>query len=557
MSTNNPTIAALLAKVAAKKAATATATATATAHQQPEQQQSSKYQFYNQYGELISYNAEQTALLDLTEKGESCVLLGAAGTGKTTCMRGVIELLSQDARIPAFNNVVHKHLPSSGVPGIICVSFTRRAVTNLKRAMPDHMKDNCITIHKALEYEPVYYEIEDPVTRVVKTTMRFEPARHAHNPLPNDIKVVIIDEASMVSTTLFEQLKAALPHKVQYIFLGDLNQLPPVFDTAILGYKILELPVIELTQVYRQALESPIIKYATSIRQGQEFHLPEKLHEDTSASVHGGIATFHPWKKALSSDNAMLTTAKFFQTALEHGGYSPEEDMILTPYNKAYGTIEINKHIANFLARKAGSVVYEVIAGFNKHYFRVGDKVMYNREDAVITAITRNAMYRGKLPQEASDKLDYWGTYDTEEESHHIQDTELDDIDTFLSATVSSEDDERVNAASHIITIKMSDSDKEVTLDAAAEINALDLGYALTVHKSQGSEWRKVFVVLHRSQATMLFRELLYTAITRARHELYVICEKDTFQKGVRSQRIKGNTLAEKAEYFKGKLAAV
>jgi len=82
------------------------------------------------------------------------------------------------------------------------------------------------------------------------------------------------------------------------------------------------------------------------------------------------------------------------------------------------------------------------------------------------------------------------------------------------------------------------------------------LGYCLTVHKAQGSEWRKVFFVTHQSHATMLQRELLYTAVTRAKEELYVICEPETFTNGIRSQRVKGNTLAEKAEYFKGRAQA-
>lgn len=117
-------------------------------------------------------------------------------------------------------------------------------------------------------------------------------------------------------------------------------------------------------------------------------------------------------------------------------------------------------------------------------------------------------------------------------------------------------DGEKVNQASHIITIEMADSGTEINLETAADLNALLLGYALTVHKSQGSEWRKVFFLLHNSHATMIQRELLYTGVTRAKEELYIICEPDTFTKGILGQRIKGNTLAEKAEYFKGKLEA-
>jgi exodeoxyribonuclease V alpha subunit len=111
-----------------------------------------------------------------------------------------------------------------------------------------------------------------------------------------------------------------------------------------------------------------------------------------------------------------------------------------------------------------------------------------------------------------------------------------------------------VNNASHIITVEMNDSGTVVKIDKAGDINSLLLGYCLTIHKSQGSEWRKVFIMLHQSHATMIQRELLYTAVTRAKEELYIICEPDSFVNGIRSQRIKGNTLAEKAEYFKGKV---
>ena len=85
-------------------------------------------------------------------------------------------------------------------------------------------------------------------------------------------------------------------------------------------------------------------------------------------------------------------------------------------------------------------------------------------------------------------------------------------------------------------------------------MNSIVMAYALTVHKSQGSEWRKVFFILHQSHNTMIQRELMYTACTRAREELYVICEPDSFEKGITGQRIRGNTLTEKAQFFKGKL---
>ena len=465
-----------------------------------------------------------------------------------------MEKLIREKHIPPINEV-HKHLPYS-TPAIVAVSYTRRAVMNLKKAMPPELQDNCITIHKLLEYQPVFYEVFDELSGEYKKTMRFEPARHAGNPLPRNIKTIIIDESSMVSVDLFHKIWIALenPFSVQFIFLGDIQQLPPVFGSAILGYKMLSLTTVELTQVYRQALESPIIRLAHRILSGNGIPHTEFAEWNTP-----GKLKLHPWKKRINSDSALLTVAAFFKSAYDSSHYSPQEDMILIPFNKACGTDELNKHIANHIARKKGLTTYEVIAGYNKHYFSVGEKILYEKEDATIVGIRRNPTYAGNWPQSPSPHLNYWGHLDESSEESELETaTEIDteseaDIDAMLSSLAADVED-RVRECSHILTIQMNDSDREIEVKTAAEVNALILAYALTVHKSQGSEWRKVYVILHQSHNTMIQRELLYTACTRAREELYVICEPDSFQRGVSSQRIRGNTLAEKAEFFKGKL---
>jgi ATP-dependent exoDNAse (exonuclease V) alpha subunit len=104
-------------------------------------------------------------------------------------------------------------------------------------------------------------------------------------------------------------------------------------------------------------------------------------------------------------------------------------------------------------------------------------------------------------------------------------------LEFLLESAANTSDEDRVKTASHIVRLRMIDTDEEVELESASELNALILGYALTVHKAQGSEWRKVFLVFHQSHATMILRELLYTGVTRAREELYVICEPETFTK--------------------------
>lgn len=508
----------------------------------------------DKYGHEITYNEEQLRFIDLATTGKSCVLIGAAGTGKTTCQRGAVSSIIQSGRAGVLQSDGHKYL-RDGTPGIVIVSFTRRAVNNIRKSVSPDMQGNCLTIHALLEYEPVYREIYDPETGTDIKKMNFEPTRTYERPLPSTITTCIIEEGSMVSVELFDQLRIALPSNCQYILLGDIQQLPPVFGAAILGYKLLELPTVELVTVYRQALESPIIRLAHRILSGKV--IPSSEFTEWKSE---GQMTLHPWKKKLDADNATNTLAKFLTTAFDNDLYNPEEDMILIPFNKSCGTIEINKRVANHLAKKRGSVVYEIIAGFNKYYLSSGDKVLYDKEDAVITKIIANGSYHGTATQEPSIDLDYWGFNNrfSTTNSTDIHDTtdDSDDIDFLLEQSVAfggGDDEDRVRQASHIVTVQLAGSGQYVDLDTASEINSLLLAYALTVHKAQGSEFRKVFLLLHQSHATMIQRELLYTAVTRAKEELYVICEPEHFIKGITNQRIKGNTLAEKAEYFKGK----
>lgn len=506
-------------------------------------------QVIDRYGNLITLNDKQLEFVELCgRQGKGGVLIGAAGTGKTTTQFAVTQELIQSGHAGILDAQDHKHL-TSGTPGIIICAYTRRAVANIKRNLPLDLQANAITVHKALEYSPVYYEVMDENTGESKTKMCFEATRHAGRPLPASIRYIIVEESSMLGTDLYKELVDACPHDVVFIFLGDIQQLPPVFGPAILGFKLLELPVVELTEVYRQALESPIISLAHRILSGKPIQ-PAEL----SDWKFPGKLTLHPWKKKLEAQVALNTAGVFFTTAYDKGAYDPEEDIILIPFNKAFGTDELNKKIGNHLARKHDRMVYQIVAGFQRYHFSVGEKVLYDKEDATILEITANPTYSGAEYALASKTLDYWGC--DSDPLVHSKDISDESVD-FLLSQVAAQDgksEDRVRQASHVIRLRMNDSDTEIKLDKASEINALLLGYCLTVHKSQGSEWRKVFFVTHQSHNTMLQRELLYTAVTRAREELYVICEPEMFVNGILSQRVKGNTLAEKAEYFKGKL---
>jgi hypothetical protein len=527
----------------------------------------------------IVYNKEQQEFIDRGIKGESLVLIGAAGYGKTTCQGGLsFELIMQEKILPLKSGT--KWL-KAGTPGVAVLSFTNKAVNNIRHALHDAIKPHALTIHKILEYAPIFYEVVDPESPSgMRKTMRFEPTRNKFNPLPTALKLIIIEEASMVSVELFEQLMDACPHNPQCIFLGDIQQLPPVFGSAILGFKMLELPVIELTTPYRQAMDSPIISLAWKILEGDSSVFNSKLEKTTNAagkprtkvpaleklsvSNEVGTVVFQHWQKTLSADLGLITAVKQFNVWADQGYYNPEDDIILCPFNVSFGTIELNKGIAQHLGRKREAVVHEVIAGFEKYYLAVGDRVLYQKEDAFITNIAHNDEYLGKMPQLGNKFLDRWGHLRTEDmDADEIETTavkseeevefDLAAIDKFLAAAATDAED-RVAAASHVITLRIPATGEEVEIAAASDVNGMLGGYAITTHKSQGSEWEKVFFVMHASHATMNQRELLYTSVTRARKHLHIICEANTFERGVRSQKIKGNTLAEKAEEFKGKL---
>ena len=503
----------------------------------------------------MEFNPEQLAAIELGLQGKSFCLIGAAGTGKTTVTQELIARLQRAAHMRPLADST-KHL-TSGAPGIVICGFTNKAVNNIRKKLPANLQGHCITIHKLLEYAPTYYEVVDDEGQM-RTTMRFEPSRFAGNPLPH-ISTIIFEESSMIGTDLYKQVLEALPRPAatQFIFLGDLNQIPPVFGPSILGFKLAELLTVELTHVYRQALESPIISLATAIRTASS-DVPINLLTTvkTDKGEHGNL-TIHPWKKRIDKDSAIVVMKNFLNKMIDSKEYDPKEDMILCPFNKSFGTIELNKIIADKLAKDSGSTVYEVIARYTKSYWAVGDRVLVDRHEAVITKITNTVGYIGKLPRTESKTLDRWG-FDPESDTPTNELT-ADQILNVLDTLGGSEDDEAKNLASHTITVYFPDLDESRDLNTAGEINSMLLGYCLTIHKSQGSEWQRVFLFLHDSHATMISRELVYTAVTRSRHSLYIVCEGNTSGKMNSLQRaasrpiIPGITLQEKIAYFADK----
>lgn len=503
-----------------------------------------------------NFNPEQLQAIELALEGKSFCLIGAAGTGKTTVTQEIIKRLQTSSHVFTFTEST-KHLVKDTV-SIVITGYTNKAVNNIKKKLSEKLQNHCITMHKLVEFGPVYFEKLNEQTGNIATTMRFEPARNSANPLPH-VSTIIFEESSMIGTDLYAQIIDALPHphQTQMIFLGDLNQLPPVFGPSILGFKLTELPLVELTHVYRQALASPIISLATDIRLGKlSTKFAGGSNEITDCGADGKL-TVRTWKKRTDTGALTPILPQIIIKMISENLYNPYNPahMMLCPFNVGFGTVEINKAIASYIDKKDNRTVYEIIARYTKSYFAVGDRVFVDRHEAVITKIESTVGYVGKLPCLESKTLNRDGT----DSANPINTSNLTADEILNQIPDSSDDDDAKNLASHTITVYIPDLETERKLSTAGEINSTLLGYCLTVHKSQGSEWEHVVVMFHNSHNTMLSRELVYTAVTRAKHSLVIMCEadsgpyKNSLVAASQRPRIPGTSLKDKIEYFRGK----
>lgn len=511
--------------------------------------------------EVFAFNEQQQEAIDACCCFENVVICGSAGTGKTTIMHEVGSRLSRDARMPLLREDTGSEnypLLRKGQPGIVAVSFTNTAVNNINRALDGTIP--CFTIHKLLEFQPVAYETTDEGGKMV-TKRTFEPARNAANPLPAELRTIIIEESGVVSITLFNQLLQALPspERVQFIFLGDLFQLDPPYDPAILGFTLTSTKFrkIELTHVYRQKLHSPILRFALDIKDRISFG-SNKYAALCSSSEHGTLIV-KPWKHALDEFKATMEAAKFLRKEWEAGAYMPERDAVILPFNKRFGSTELNLLIADFMGKARKAIVHEIIAGFEKKYLAVGDHVAISKRRGIITKIVKNGGYIStQQPQPPSEHLDRFGFNGNK----NLDDASLlesdaaahEEIDRLLAMSLSDTED-RIRRASHLVTVVL-ETGEEYELSSAGDfaLAKFDFSYCMTCYKAQGSEWDSVYVFTHKSHAVSLCNEFFYTAVTRAKRKLVLICEPNHLSKAMPKQSIAGDNWQQKALYFKQNL---
>ena len=304
------------------------------------------------------------------------------------------------------------------------------------------------------------------------------------NPLKAD--VIIIDEMSMVDTLLFEALLRAIKPSSKLIMVGDSNQLPSVGAGNVLRDLISSglIPTIELKEIFRQAAESLIVTNAHKIVNGSSPELDERKKD------------FFFMPTATDSDTAQLVIDLVKTRLPKSYGYSPIDDIqILSPTKIGpAGTKELNRSLQAALnppaANKKEIRFFDVV-------FRTNDKVMQIKNDYDVAWKKGGESGLGVFNGDIGIVID-------------------------------------VDTKNGILRI---DFDGRIAVYTSEMLNKLEHAYAVTIHKSQGSEYRAVVMPLTAVSDQLLYRNLLYTGITRAKENIILIGARGVVNRMVQNDR--------------------
>lgn len=389
----------------------------------------------------IKYADKQKEAIESALQKGLLVLTGGPGTGKTTTLNAIIDVLKSNGQ------------------KVLLAAPTGRAAQRMSELTGSEAK----TIHRLLE---VQWDKND------------KPEFKKNEQHTLDCDALVLDELSMVDDELFESVLRALPMACRLILVGDSDQLPSVGAGNVLAELIASgaIPVVGLDRIFRQSEQSLIVTNAHHIVKGE---MPELTRRDSDFFF-------------LESNNmsaARDTILGLCETRLPKTyGISPINDIqILTPGKKGIlGTNELNRALQEVLNPK-NEEKDEIT--FNNTVYRVGDKVMQvkNNYDILWTK------YSGECGE---------GIFNG-------------DIGII----------ESVNKAQRMMRIKFDDRYANYDADCAID---LELSYACTVHKSQGNEFDFVIIPLIKNSQYLFYRNLLYTAVTRAKKTLIIVGNKET-----------------------------
>ena len=427
-------------------------------------------QLENEMG--IRFASQQREAIHTAMTTRAMILTGGPGTGKTTTVVGMIRLFGAEGR------------------RITLTAPTGRAAKRLSETTGSEAK----TIHRLLEFSPQNNGFK----------------RNRQNPLDTD--VVIVDETSMVDLVLMNRLMQAIRPMTTVILIGDTDQLPSVGAGNVLRDLIdsQRIPVIQLTEIFRQAQESMIVTNAHRINKGD---FPE-LTGDTDRN-------FFFMEEEDPEVITELICSVIADRLPRHYDYHPMDDIqLLCPMRRGtLGTENLNKRLQEVLnpehttpvshhpleKSRFGVQTYKRMSEPAGQFqtaggFRIGDKVMQIRNNY--------------------------------------------DYDVFNG------DIGRVVSIEHIDKkVYIQYPDKQVAYDTA-DLGELVLAYATTIHKAQGSEYPVVVIPLHTQHYLMLQRNLLYTGITRAKERVVIVGTKRALGICIRNNQVmeRNSYLAERLQ---------
>ncbi|MBQ6397107.1 MAG: ATP-dependent RecD-like DNA helicase [Oscillospiraceae bacterium] len=385
----------------------------------------------------ITYAPLQRQTLQYALENQIVVITGGPGTGKTTTIRAILALFEK-----------------LGLKTLLAAPTGRAA-----KRMTELTGCEAATIHRLLGAR--FAEDEESVVF----------GKNAGDLL--ECEAVILDECSMVDISLMSALLEAMPADARLVLVGDADQLPSVGPGDVFSAIIRSetVPVIRLTDIFRQNRNSRIVRNAHMINRGE--------HPDLSENA----GDFFRLKRLQAASTVDTITELCARRLPQNMNIPSTEIQVLSPTRKGeLGTINLNKHLQEALNPAAKDKKEKL---FGNAVFREGDRVMQIRNNYDII----------------------WRSADNSAAGSGIYNGDIGVIRS-------------IDPEQETLTVDFDGKLAVYTFDLLLE---LEHAWAMTVHKSQGSEFRAVILALCSTSQMLMSRDILYTAVTRAKELLILV----------------------------------